>query len=46
MSTNMPNLKEIGGGHRKNGKKLVDLTWNDPHGTSAVAYFLFLSGVG
>ena len=27
MSTNMPNLKQIGGGHRKT---LVDLTWNDP----------------
>ena len=27
MSTNVPNLKQIGGGHRKT---LVDLTWNDP----------------
>ena len=27
MSTNMPNLKQIGGGHCKT---LVDLTWNDP----------------
>ena len=26
----MPNLKQIGGGHRKNGKKCVDLMWNDP----------------
>ncbi len=30
MSTNMPNLKQIGGGHCKT---LVDLTWNDPLGT-------------
>ena len=30
MSTNMPNLKQIGGGHRKNGQKFVDLMWNDP----------------
>ena len=30
MSTNVPNLKQIGGGHRKNGKKFVDLMWNDP----------------
>ena len=29
MSTNMPNLKQIGGGHCKT---LVDLTWNDPPG--------------
>ena len=28
MSTNMPNLKQIGGGHCKT---LVDLTWNDPN---------------
>ena len=28
MSTNVPNLKQIGGGHRKT---LVDLTWHDPH---------------
>ncbi len=26
MSTNMPNLKQIGGGHCKT---LVDLTWNE-----------------
>ena len=31
MSTNVPNLKQIGGGHRKNGKKFVDLMWNDPN---------------
>ena len=30
MSTNVPNLKQIGGGHRKNGQKFVDLMWNDP----------------
>ena len=30
MSTNVQNLKQIGGGHRKNGQKFVDLTWNDP----------------
>ena len=30
MSTNVPNLKQIGGGHRKT---LVDLTWNDPIAT-------------
>ena len=30
MSTNVPNLKQIGGGHRKNGQKCVDLMWNDP----------------
>ena len=30
MSTNLPNLKQIGGGHRKNGHKFVDLMWNDP----------------
>ena len=29
MSTNVPNLKQIGGGHRKNGQKFVDLMWND-----------------
>ena len=29
MSTNVPNLKQIGGGHRKT---LVDLTWNGSHG--------------
>ena len=34
MSTNVPNLKQIGGGHRKNGQKFVDLMWNDPEGTS------------
>ena len=28
MSANMPNLKQIGGGHRKT---LVDVTWNDPY---------------
>ncbi len=28
----MPNLKQIGGGHRKNGQKFVDLMWNDPCG--------------
>ena len=28
MSTNTPNLKQIGGGHCKT---LVDLTWNDPY---------------
>ena len=27
MSTNVANLKQIGGGHRK---KFVDLIWNDP----------------
>ena len=26
----MPNFKRIGGGPWKNGKKSVDLTWNDP----------------
>ena len=31
MSTNVPNLKQIGGGHRKNGQKFVDLMWNDPN---------------
>ena len=31
MSTNVPNLKQIGGGHRKNGQKFVDLMWNDPY---------------
>ena len=31
MSTNVPNLKQIGGGHRKT---LVDLTWNDPRARS------------
>ena len=31
MSTNVPHLKQIGGGHLKNGQKIVDLTWNDPH---------------
>ncbi len=31
MSTNMPNLKQIGGGHRKNGQKFVDLMWNEPY---------------
>ena len=31
MSTNLPNLKQIGGGHRKNGQKFVDLMWNDPY---------------
>ena len=36
MSTNVPNLKQIGGGHRKNGQKFVDLMWNDPAG----AYFM------
>ena len=30
MSTNVPNFKQIGGGHRKNGQKFVDLLWNDP----------------
>ena len=30
MSTNVPNLKQIGRGHRKNGQKFVDLMWNDP----------------
>ena len=35
MSTNVPNLKQIGGGHRKNGQKFVDLMWNDPHATCA-----------
>ena len=33
MSTNMPNLKQIGGGHCKT---LVDLTWNDPLSTECV----------
>ena len=33
MSTNVPNLKQIGGGHRKNGQKCVDLMWNDPQAT-------------
>ena len=32
MSTNVPNLKQIGGGHCKT---LVDLTWNDPSCLSA-----------
>ena len=27
----MPNFKSIGGGPWKNGKKSVDLTWNDPY---------------
>ena len=31
MSTNVPNLKQIGGGHRKNCQKFVDLMWNDPN---------------
>ena len=26
----MSNLKQIGGGHRKNGNKFVDLMLNDP----------------
>ena len=26
----MPNLKQIGGGLCKNGKKIVDLMWNEP----------------
>ncbi len=30
MSTNVPNLKQIGGGHRKNDQKFVDLMWNAP----------------
>ena len=30
MSTDVPNLKQIGGGHRKKGQKFVDLMWNDP----------------
>ena len=30
MSTNVPNLKQIGGGHRKNCQKFVDLMWNNP----------------
>ena len=30
MSTNVPNLKQIGRGHRKNCQKFVDLMWNDP----------------
>ena len=31
MSTNVPNLKQIGGDHCKNGQKFVDLMWNDPN---------------
>ena len=50
MSTNVPNLKQIGGGHRKNGQKFVDLMWNDPssypifvwgsHSMSPVYFFI------
>ena len=29
MSTNLPNLKQIRGGHRKNARKFVNLIWND-----------------
>ena len=35
MSTNVPNLKQIGGGHRKT---LVGLTWNDPCALLLVHY--------
>ena len=40
MSTNVPNLKQIGGGHRKNGQKFVDLMWNDPKVFSRLHLFV------
>ena len=47
MSTNMPNLKQIGGGHRKNGQKFVDLMWNDPLVyTNSLTRTLYLIHVG
>ena len=43
MSTNVPNLKQIGGGHRKNGQKFVDLMWNGP--LSSFLLILVLSSI-
>ena len=43
MSTNVPNLKQIGGGHRKNGQKFVDLMWNDPVVIIKCAHLTFKS---
>ena len=42
MSTNVQNLKQIGGGHRKNGQKFVDLTWIDPISSLKLINFLYL----
>ena len=42
MSTNVPNLKQIGGGHRKT---LVDLTWNDPIYTMLMQQIIRKHGV-